>query len=484
MNTVYSVARHISVSTVAILLLAGCFSEPTAPANQAPSISSVSVTPEEVIAGETVTVTVSAQDPEGDALVYAYSVNGGAVNGSGSSVSWTSPSSEGAFSITATVTDAPGLRATASATLMVLPAPTEIRGTVELEVGQSGDLSNALVSLYADLNDFANNLPMKTDGAEGSGGTAAFVFDSLPEGTYYLSVWKDNDNSASVNDGDFYGWYGSEVYPDGSLTPVTVAKGQVQTITVTAVEVQPVLAEIGGTVELEAGQAGDLSGATVSLYANVADFNNGLPTVMMSAQGTGRQVSFVFDNLPDGTYLLSVWKDNDASATLSDGDFYGWHGSAVYPAGNLTPITVVEGEVETISVTAIEVVVSPTQVDGTATLLSQFSGDLAGATVYLFDSEDGYRNGAPYATMTAVGSGTRASYLFGDLPAGRYLLTLWKDMNQSQNIDPGDLYGYHGDVYEAVLYWIDVAEDQAVTADSDVFIVSEGILGKAHPAVR
>jgi hypothetical protein len=53
------------------------------------------VSPSSVVAGASAGVTVSASDADGDNLAYAYAPNGGAIQGSGSSVTWPAPPAGG-----------------------------------------------------------------------------------------------------------------------------------------------------------------------------------------------------------------------------------------------------------------------------------------------------------------------------------------------------------------------------------------------------
>ncbi len=55
--------------------------------NGNPVVSSVAVAPSSVNANGIATVTVTATDPNGDALTYSYSVTGGAITGSGATAS-------------------------------------------------------------------------------------------------------------------------------------------------------------------------------------------------------------------------------------------------------------------------------------------------------------------------------------------------------------------------------------------------------------
>jgi hypothetical protein len=200
--------------------------------NSSPTISSVVVTPGSVNANGTVSVTVNATDPDGDVLTYAYMVTGGAIQGNGSSVSWTAPSAAGAHSVTVTVTDGKGGQVVGNGALTVLPAVTQITGTAKFPAGTSGDLSNSKVSIYTSYDNWLNNQPIKFGAVTGSGASVSFTLTGVNPGNYYLDVWKDLDNSGTWSITDYVGWYGSGGLGSPALTEFQIAEGQTFTCSV------------------------------------------------------------------------------------------------------------------------------------------------------------------------------------------------------------------------------------------------------------
>jgi len=79
------------------------------PDNFAPVISSVSLSPSILLPGESLQAVCTASDPDEDELDYNWTATGGIFAGSGSTVSWTAPNTEGAYTLYCEVTDPLGL---------------------------------------------------------------------------------------------------------------------------------------------------------------------------------------------------------------------------------------------------------------------------------------------------------------------------------------------------------------------------------------
>jgi predicted phosphodiesterase len=73
--------------------------------NLPPSISNVIIDPEIMSVSETATVTVLANDPDGDLLTYDYRTSGGTITGTGSVVTYYPPDTTGFYDIFVTVSD-------------------------------------------------------------------------------------------------------------------------------------------------------------------------------------------------------------------------------------------------------------------------------------------------------------------------------------------------------------------------------------------
>lgn len=87
--------------------------------NVAPQLLSIEKSTPYAAPAESVQISCDAVDANGDQLTFSWSASGGSFSGSGSSVVWTAPASQGIYSITVTVADEQGLSAAGSTTLWV-----------------------------------------------------------------------------------------------------------------------------------------------------------------------------------------------------------------------------------------------------------------------------------------------------------------------------------------------------------------------------
>jgi hypothetical protein len=87
--------------------------------NRNPQISSLTATPASVVTGGSSTVKCTASDPDGDTLTYSWIYAGGSISGTGSTVTWTAPSTFGIYIVTAIVSDGKGGTATQSVSIAV-----------------------------------------------------------------------------------------------------------------------------------------------------------------------------------------------------------------------------------------------------------------------------------------------------------------------------------------------------------------------------
>jgi hypothetical protein len=109
------------------------------------------------------------------------------------------------------------------------PTPTtgSIAGRVSLAPGVAGSIDNTRVAAYKDFADWANDRVLKQVAAASNGN---YAINDLPPGSYYVDAWKDNNNSAQWDSGDYLQVYGSGSYPAYQPSPVSVEAGKVTTI--------------------------------------------------------------------------------------------------------------------------------------------------------------------------------------------------------------------------------------------------------------
>jgi hypothetical protein len=90
------------------------------PFNQPPVITSLKAPSEQANAGDKVTITCEAHDPDRDPVTYTWTATGGTIEGQSAEATWTAPAAAGDYTITVAVADGKGGNTTKSITLNVL----------------------------------------------------------------------------------------------------------------------------------------------------------------------------------------------------------------------------------------------------------------------------------------------------------------------------------------------------------------------------
>lgn len=160
------------------------------PMNQPPAASCSAASSSVRLGSVAVNVTANATDPNNDALTYAWSATGGAIEGSGSSVRWNPAGlSSGSYTISARVSDPKGEVATCNTSISIQPnaAPT-----VSCSTDRSSVLAGERVSISATANDAEGdrmNYTWRTTGGQivGSGSTVQLDTSGLSGGTYTVT---------------------------------------------------------------------------------------------------------------------------------------------------------------------------------------------------------------------------------------------------------------------------------------------------------
>lgn len=104
------------------LALTGC----PDPETKNPEISSLTADPTSVQVNGASTLRCVASHPDGLPMEYIWEATAGSISGSGSTVTWNAPASEGQYSVICKVVDSNGKQDTASVTITVNPVPPSV----------------------------------------------------------------------------------------------------------------------------------------------------------------------------------------------------------------------------------------------------------------------------------------------------------------------------------------------------------------------
>lgn len=126
--------------------------------NHPPVISSLTANPPSLQFAQTTTLTCAASDPDGDPLQYAWNdADEGSLSGIGNTVSWTSPSKNGDFTVYVIVSDGKGGESKQQIVITVA-APTGVQtiSLIKEESGTVGSDGNRDSSIYKAGDDEKN----------------------------------------------------------------------------------------------------------------------------------------------------------------------------------------------------------------------------------------------------------------------------------------------------------------------------------------
>lgn len=158
------------------------------------------------------------------------------------------------------------------------PTPTTgtISGTITLPAGAGGDIVNTRVSLFETLDEFEANSPTFTATTDASGN---FTFQNINPDSYFVAAWKDNNNSAQIDGGDFFGVIGTNQVEGFVPTRQQVVAGMNTGFNVTILILPP-----GFGVSLTGTYSGSGQGITLNLTLN--DASNAITGSGTIADGT------------------------------------------------------------------------------------------------------------------------------------------------------------------------------------------------------
>jgi hypothetical protein len=177
----------IIVIVAAAVLLAILFD--TVLANHHPAITSLEA-PEMVIPSGSCQISCNASDRDGDELSYNWSASGGNISGTGASVNWTAPDSEGSYNVTVWVTDGRGVEVMKQVTITVRTNEPPTITSLVVDADWTTPSSSLQVTCTASDPD-GDKLSYKWTATGGDiSGTDAVVNWTAPEevGIYYVTV--------------------------------------------------------------------------------------------------------------------------------------------------------------------------------------------------------------------------------------------------------------------------------------------------------
>ncbi len=164
-----------------MLMGTGCFNKP-------PEVTSLTPSATSVAPGESCTVSCVASDPDADALTYTWTFTGGTISGTGSTVTWTAPATEGTYTITVDVSD--GKKAVSdSCNIQVVNTPPVIASLTPSATSMAPGESCTVNCVASDAD--GDTLTYEWSTSDGLiSGTGSSVTWTAPatEGTYTVTV--------------------------------------------------------------------------------------------------------------------------------------------------------------------------------------------------------------------------------------------------------------------------------------------------------
>ena len=178
---------------------------PPPPANRAPSaICSAASSSVFANSGDLVPVSVSASDPDGDTLTYAWTPSGGSVDGTGPNVRWSSAGlGVGSYRVGARVDDGKGGTAECETEVRVEPKPNTAP-TVTCAAERSSVLVGERVRINASASDADNDsltYAWRTSGGQvvGSGASVQLDTTGLAPGNYTVTGRVDDGRGGAAD---------------------------------------------------------------------------------------------------------------------------------------------------------------------------------------------------------------------------------------------------------------------------------------------
>jgi hypothetical protein len=184
----------VSLVILTMLLAGGCFNKP-------PAITSLTPSATTVARGESCTVSCVASDPDtDDTLTYAWSATGGAVSGTGDTITWMAPTTEGSYSVTVTVSDGEEA-ASDSCNIQVVNTPPVITSLTPsaTELPPSGSCTIGCAASDADGDTLTYAWSASDGSITGTGDSVSWEAPAT-EGTYTISVSVSDGHGGTASD--------------------------------------------------------------------------------------------------------------------------------------------------------------------------------------------------------------------------------------------------------------------------------------------
>jgi hypothetical protein len=196
-------SKNVTVSdTINILVVVGI--------NHMPSINKLRVTPRKLNINSSAVAQCIAMDSDNDTLNYIWSSNGGTITGTGNSISWKSPLTEGNYKLYCTVNDGHGGIIKDSISIEVRDFSKYVKGNLLAYYPFSGNANDLSGN---NRNGTVNSVQLESD--RNGNANSAFLFDGVSS-----SIKISNDNGLNVQNAfavNFWmkigAFYNREQYP-------------------------------------------------------------------------------------------------------------------------------------------------------------------------------------------------------------------------------------------------------------------------------
>lgn len=184
----------VSLVILTMLLAGGCFNKP-------PVITSLTPSATEVARGASCTVNCVATDPDADALTYSWTATGGAISGTGSTITWIAPTTEGSYSVSVSVSDGKAAAVSDSCNIQVVNTPPVIASLTPSSTDLAPEESCTIGCVASDADGDTLTYAWTATGGTISGTGNSVSWEApATEGTYNISVSVSDGHGGTVSD--------------------------------------------------------------------------------------------------------------------------------------------------------------------------------------------------------------------------------------------------------------------------------------------